>query len=158
MSTRRTALVAAFERQMRVQVLRTVTNMQVIATRAGINMVDMQCLSLLTLDGPSTPSQIAATMAIGKGGAVTAMIDRLEKAGYLRRTRDPHDRRKVLVEVVLDGAPLRRLIDLFQPSAAAFAGVLTDYTDEQIELFVDYFERSNDAFDVMLSEAADQQQ
>ncbi|HEY4460827.1 MAG TPA: MarR family transcriptional regulator [Pseudonocardiaceae bacterium] len=156
MSTRRTALVGALERQTRVQVLRTVTNMQVIATRAGINMIDMQCLSLLTLDGPSTPSQIAATMAIGKGGAVTAMIDRLEKAGYLRRTRDPYDRRKVLVEVVLDGAPFRRLVGLFQPSAAAFTGVLADYTDEQLELLVDYFERSNEAFGVMLSEPADE--
>lgn len=152
MSTRRPALVAALDRQTRVQILRTVTNMQVIATRAGINMIDMQCLSLLTLEGPSTPSQIAATMAIGKGGAVTAMIDRLEKAGYLRRTRDPHDRRKVLVEAILDGPPFRRLVELFQPAAAAFTGVLADYTDEQLELLVEYTERGNEAFAAMLAE------
>lgn len=152
MSTRRPALVAALDRQTRVQILRTVANMQVIATRAGINMVDMQCLSLLTLEGPSTPSHIAATMAIGKGGAVTAMIDRLEKAGYLRRTRDPHDRRKVLVEAILDGPPFQRLFELFQPAAAAFTDVLAGYTDEQIELLVDYTERGNDAFAALLAE------
>jgi DNA-binding MarR family transcriptional regulator len=154
MSTRRTALVAELDRQTRVQVLRTVTNMQVIATRAGINMVDIQCLSMLALDGPSTPSQIAETMAIGKGGAVTAMIDRLEKAGYLRRTRDPHDRRKVLVEAVLDGQPFQRLAELFQPAATAFGDVLADYTDEQIELLVDYAERNNAAFGALLAERA----
>jgi DNA-binding MarR family transcriptional regulator len=154
MSTRRTALVAALDRQSRVQILRTVTNMQVIATRAGINVIDMQCLSLLTLDGPSTPSQIAATMAIGKGGAVTAMIDRLEKAGYLRRTRDPHDRRKVLVEAVLDGPPFGRLAELFEQTATAFTKILADYTDDQLELLVGYLERGNDAFATLLAEQA----
>lgn len=155
MSTRRPALLAAIERQSRTQALRIMTNMQVIATRAGINVTDLQCLTLLTLDGPRTPSQIAATMAIGKGGAVTAMIDRLEKAGYLRRTRDQHDRRKVLVDVVLDGPPFLRLAKLFEPTAAAFTTVLADYADDDIELVVDYLQRSNDAFDAMLTEPAD---
>ncbi len=150
-STRRHALVDALDRQSRIQVLRTVTNLQVIATRVGLNMTDMQCLSLLTLDGPMTPSQIAEAMAMSKGGAITAMIDRLERAGYLRRTRDPGDRRKVLVEPLADDAPLRRVVELFKPTAAAFASVLDDYTDEQLEVIIDYLRRGNDLFADLLA-------
>lgn len=146
MSTRRDALVTALERQSRIEVLATVMNMQVIATQAGINMTDVQCLNLLTLEGPLTPSQIAQAMAMSKGGAITAMIDRLEKGGYLRRTRDPHDRRKVLVEVETDGEPLRRLADLFTPIGAGFTSVAADYTDDQLEVVVDYLTRNNETF------------
>ena len=154
MSTRRDALVTALERQSRIQVLATVMNMQVIATQAGVNMTDVQCLNLLTLEGPMTPSQIAQAMAMSKGGAITAMIDRLEKAGYLRRTRDQHDRRKVLVEAEIDGEPLRRLADLFTPIGAGFTSVAADYTDDQLEVVVDYLTRNNDTFIKQLAELA----
>ena len=146
MSTRRDALVTALERQSRIQVLGTVMNMQVIATKAGLNMTDMQCLNLLTIEGALTPSQIAQAMAMSKGGAITAMIDRLEKGGYLRRARDPHDRRKVLIKAELDGEPFRRLADLFTPIGEGFAKVTEDYTDDQLATVVDYVTRNNETF------------
>lgn len=145
MSTRRRAeLEAALDRATRFSVLQTVLRIQAIATRVGINATDVQCLNLLSLDGPRTPSQLADTMSLSKGGAITAMIDRLENAGYVRRTRDPHDRRQVLVEVV-DGEPMRHLIEIFRPIGEAFVGVLADYTDEQIEFITDYTTRCNKA-------------
>ncbi len=156
MSTRRPELVAALGRQSQIQVLRTVTNMQLIASRAGINVTDMQCLGLLTLEGSMTPSQIAQTMGISKGGAVTAMIDRLERGGYLRRARDPHDRRKVLVELVVGGTPFQSLAELFRPVEAAFTGVLEGYTEKEIELLIGYLQRNNDSFAALLAAQAEQ--
>ncbi|MBV8931125.1 MAG: MarR family transcriptional regulator [Kutzneria sp.] len=145
MSTpRRTQLKAALDRANRINVLLTVMNMHSIAVRAGINSTDVQCINLLSLDGPLTPSRLAETMGMSKGGAVTAMVDRLEKAGYVRRTRDPHDRRQVLIEIV-DGEPFRRLAELFLPLRDTADSVLTEYTDEQLEFIVDFTVRNNDA-------------
>jgi DNA-binding MarR family transcriptional regulator len=146
MSTRRRVrLEAALDRATRISVLLTVLHMQAVAARVGINATDLQCLNLLSLDGPMPPSRLAETMTISKGGAITAMIDRLENAGYVRRTRDPHDRRRVLVEIV-DGDPFRHLVEVFRPVGEAFVGMLADYTDEQIEFLTDYTTRSNNAF------------
>jgi len=137
-------LEAILDRATRIQVVTTVLTMHAIATCAGINTTDVQCLNLLVLDGPMTPSQLAATMTLSKGGAVTAMIDRLEKAGYLRRTRDPQDRRQVRVEII-EGEPIRQLANLFQPLADTFATLVTNYTDDQIEFLAHHTTRSNNA-------------
>jgi DNA-binding MarR family transcriptional regulator len=143
-NSRRDELEDEVNRAMRIQVMRAVLLTQAIAAQSGANPADVQALNLLTLQGPMTPSRLAEAMAMTKGGAITAMVDRLEKAGYVRRTRDPADRRQVLVEPVL-GAPLRRLMARFDPVGRALAGVLEQYTDEQLELIFEFTERTNDA-------------
>jgi DNA-binding MarR family transcriptional regulator len=122
----------------------TVMFIQAVAARVSANPTDLQCLNLLTLQGPMTPSRLAEAMAITKGGAITAMVDRLEKAGYVRRTRDPRDRRQVLVDTV-DDAPLRQLVARFSPIGERLTGLLAHYTDEELEVILDFAARSNDA-------------
>lgn len=141
---RRAALEDDVNRAVRIQVMRSVMLNQAIAARAGVNAADLQCLNLLTLEGPMTPSRLAEAMTLTKGGAITAMIDRLEQAGYVRRTRDPGDRRQVLVEAV-EATPLRQLAARFDPAGQALAGLLTSYTDEQLELILEFTVRSNEA-------------
>jgi hypothetical protein len=143
-NSRRAELEDQVNRAMRVQVMRTVLLIQAIATQAGANAADVQCLNLLTVQGPMTPGRLAEAMAITKGGAITAMVDRLEKAGYVRRTSDPSDRRKVLVEPVF-GAPLQGLMARFEPAGEALSGVMERYTDAQLELILEFTERNNEA-------------
>ncbi|MFE2750861.1 MarR family winged helix-turn-helix transcriptional regulator [Actinosynnema sp. NPDC059335] len=70
-----------------------------VAERMGLSATDEKCLDLaLRSGGPITAGRIAELSGLSTG-AVTGVIDRLERAGYVRRVRDPHDRRKVLVEV-----------------------------------------------------------
>jgi DNA-binding MarR family transcriptional regulator len=97
----------------------TVRLFQSVAARAGLGVVDAQCAVLLGLDGPRTPGQLARAVGVSTGGAITAVIDRLEAAGLARRTQDPGDRRRVLVEPV-PGA-LDRLAAHAGPAAAALA-------------------------------------
>jgi DNA-binding MarR family transcriptional regulator len=99
------------------------------ASKAGMNVTDAQCVNLLDLDGPMTPGQLAQTMGITTGGAITAVIDRLEKAGFVRRTRDPDDRRRVIVE--LNPEALDRYGHYFEPIARASAEIFSSYTEEQ---------------------------
>jgi hypothetical protein len=58
---------------------------------------DLICMCLLQLNGPATPGWLAEKTGLTTG-AVTGMIDRLERAGYVRRQPDPTDRRRVIVQ------------------------------------------------------------
>lgn len=123
---------------------------QAIAAQAGINPTDLQCLTLLTLEGPMTPSRLAEAMVMTKGGAITAMVDRLEKAGYLRRIRGVRDRRQVLVEIVW-AEPLHRLMAYYEPVGDALADVLADYADEELDLIVEFTARNNNVLDAVVN-------
>ena len=91
---------------------------QAIADRLGLNVTDHKCIDLLLLKGPQTAGELAAQTGLTTG-AITAVIDRLEKAGFAHRQDDPRDRRRVIVEVI----PKRvgEIARLFEPFAAAFA-------------------------------------
>lgn len=69
---------------------------QVVADKVGLHPTDAECLDYLLLNGAATAGQLATLTGLTTG-AVTAVIDRLEKAGYVKREQDPKDRRKVLV-------------------------------------------------------------
>src|SRR5215203_7135878 len=68
------------------------------AERLGVNRTDLHCLNIIENSGGLTAGQLAAEAGLTTG-AVTGVIDRLERAGYARRTQDRADRRRVKVEV-----------------------------------------------------------
>ena len=68
------------------------------AERLGVNRTDLHCLNAIENAGGLTAGELAA--AAGRtSGAVTGVVDRLERAGFARRVPDPDDRRRVKVEV-----------------------------------------------------------
>jgi DNA-binding MarR family transcriptional regulator len=140
----RAKLIAELGHQARVSTAWTVLLHHAIASRSGINVTDMQCINLLQLRGPMTPGQLAEAMFLTTGGAITAVIDRLEKAGMVRRSRDDADRRRVIVEATKD-APVAELGARFQPVAEAYNELLESYTDEQLEVILDYLAHNNEA-------------
>ncbi|MEU5877436.1 MarR family transcriptional regulator [Spirillospora sp. NPDC047279] len=111
------------------------------ASKAGMNVTDAQCINALTLDGPQTPGQLAQLLGVTTGGAITAVIDRLEKAGYVRRTRDPDDRRRVIIELVPENAG--RFARYFEPIGRAFGEKLSSYSDDELTFLVGYVADNN---------------
>ncbi|MEV4178073.1 MarR family transcriptional regulator [Nonomuraea sp. NPDC049709] len=83
-----------------VQELQDATDVidELAARRLGINRTDLRCLSRLSARGPLTATELAAAAGL-TGGAMTTVIDRLERAGLARRHRDEADRRRVLVHL-----------------------------------------------------------
>jgi DNA-binding MarR family transcriptional regulator len=79
------------------------------ADRVGISARDLECLDFIVMKGRVTAGELAALTGLTTG-AVTGLIDRLEKAGLAKRERDERDRRKVhvrtLPRVEQDIAPL----------------------------------------------------
>src|SRR5687767_15738873 len=74
-----------------------------IAARAGITPTDLESLDLLRRLGPMTAGRLAELTGLTTG-AITGMIDRLERRGYARREADPSDRRRVIVHADLERA------------------------------------------------------
>ncbi|MDG4824854.1 MarR family transcriptional regulator [Asanoa sp. WMMD1127] len=83
-----------------VQELQDATDLidELAARRLGINRTDLRCLSRLSARGPQTASELAVAAGL-TGGAMTTAVDRMERAGLVRRVRDTTDRRRVLVHL-----------------------------------------------------------
>jgi DNA-binding MarR family transcriptional regulator len=114
---------------------------QAVAQRLGINSTDLECLDLV-VRGPVTAGVLAEATGLTTG-AITGVIDRLERAGFACRERDPSDRRKVLVRAL----PVveERIAPLFEPMQRAAMGTLSPYRDEDLALFLDFFIRAREA-------------
>lgn len=72
------------------------------ADKVGLSLTDMQIIHMLQLYGPATPGRLAVWSGLSTGG-VTVALDRLQKAGYIRREPNPADRRSLIVTL----APVR---------------------------------------------------
>jgi DNA-binding MarR family transcriptional regulator len=109
-----------------------------VARRLGVNRTDLRCLDVL-FDGPQSAGQLADEAGVSPA-AMTTALDRLERAGYVRRIPDPDDRRRVLVEVT----PLARQAawPLYAPLADRTTEFLSPYDDEQLALMRDYLRAS----------------
>lgn len=70
-----------------------------IAQRNGLHVTDAECIDFLLEMGPSTAGALAKATGLTTG-AITNVIDRLERAGFVKRNPDPNDRRKVVVSYV----------------------------------------------------------
>jgi DNA-binding MarR family transcriptional regulator len=99
------------------------------AARLGVSLTDLQCLNIVESRKGVTAGELATESGLTTG-AVTAVIDRLERAGFARRVRDEHDRRKVKVEVTDEFYARARAI--WGPIAAQWHSMLTEgfSTDE----------------------------
>jgi DNA-binding MarR family transcriptional regulator len=106
------------------------------ATKAlGINRTDGRAVDIVDREGPLTAGRLAELCGITTA-AVTALLDRLEKAGYARRVADPGDRRRVLVELT----PLteQRIAELYGPLGELGRERVERYTIEELELLIEF--------------------
>lgn len=110
-----------------------------VARLVGLNSTDLECLDLLLLTGVTTAGQLAAHCGLTTG-AMTAVIDRLERAGFARRRRDLTDRRRVLVEAM--PRVVQEIGPLYRPLALATGALHEQYDDKQLALVADYLSRA----------------
>ena len=105
---------------------------------AGLNTTDMECLRLLFLKGTASPTELARQTGL-TSGATTAMLDRLEKAGLLERHPNPDDRRGTLITPAKSAAA--RAASWFESARNAQDELLSSYSESELEIIADVFER-----------------
>lgn len=72
------------------------------AHQLGVGTTDLDALLQLAQDEPVTPGQLRAHLQLTTG-AITAVTDRLDAAGYLTRLQHPTDRRSLLLVLTPTG-------------------------------------------------------
>jgi DNA-binding MarR family transcriptional regulator len=139
---RREDLIAALNTAMRDTSGQSVMYSQAVAQRLGINSTDLECLDHIVLRGPLTAGALAEATGLTTG-AITGVIDRLERAGFARRERDPEDRRKVTVST--EPVVFQRIAPLFEPMQRAAMAAVAPYSEDELALLLDFFTRVRQA-------------
>ena len=135
----RAALLAALDRQIRAMSAQAILLSQAVADRLPVNSTDLECLDLLVLEGPLTAGRLAERSGLTTG-AITGVIDRLERAGYARRVADPADRRRVIVEPRPEG--VREIAPLYASLVQAMQALYARYSDQELATILDFTARA----------------
>ena len=106
---------------------------QAVADRFGLGPSDIKCLDLARAEPDLTAGRIAEATGLS-ASAVTSVLDRLERAGFIERVRGTEDRRKVHVRST--GRHEAALGAVFAEVAAGFAAAAARYSDTQLQAYV----------------------
>jgi DNA-binding MarR family transcriptional regulator len=97
--------------------------------RFGINRTDLRALDLIGQAGVISPTALAVALGMSTG-ATSAVLDRLETAGYARREPDPGHRRRTLVRQTPTAEELGQVI--FGPVIGGTISEALGYPDEAL--------------------------
>jgi DNA-binding MarR family transcriptional regulator len=136
---RLTAAIRESLRELRIQL--SLLNHQVGA-RVELRDVDLDCLDLISRYGPLSPSALARRAGLHPA-TMTGILDRLERAGWVSRDRDPSDRRAVVVRALRDRGT--ELFRLYGGMNTSIDQICAGYSDDQLELLADFLRRATDA-------------
>jgi DNA-binding MarR family transcriptional regulator len=126
---------------------------QAVADALGLNRTDMRCLDILDREGPLAAGQLAAATGLTTA-AITTVLDRLERAGYARRTRDSGDRRRVLVELTPESA--RGAAAFYREHARRGEQLLDRYTADQLEMLLEFVRQGREFNELKAAELEEQ--
>jgi len=112
-----------------------------IASKLHLNATDLRCRELLCHTGPITAGKLAQLTHLTTG-AITGVIDRLEKAELVERVQDPNDRRKVIIEPLFERDD--QITDLFKPLSDSLSTIFNQYSDEQLTLLFKFWNDINE--------------
>ena len=123
--------------------------LQSVGEHIDLGPVEMDFLDLISRRAPVTPGELATATGFSPA-TVTGILDRLEEGGWIKRTRDVGDRRKVLVDVEMKRAP--ELGRLYGGMLARLHDILEQYDDEQLAVLVEFLKQVRNAGDHSIEE------
>ncbi|MFF1379615.1 MarR family transcriptional regulator [Streptomyces sp. NPDC058308] len=114
---------------------------QEFAKNLGLSVTDLVCFAYILRagDSPVTAGDLAGRAHVTTG-AVTGILNRLERGGFVTRRPDPTDRRRVRVTALPDAA--ERVRSVYEPYNARLADLFAEYTPEEIALLTDWCTRA----------------
>ena len=128
-------LLAALGRVARLYSTQTVLYTQAIADQLGVNLTELVCMGVLSITGPITAGRLAQLTGLTTG-AITGVVDRLVKVGYVTRAQDPSDRRRVIIAP--RQAAGEEIAPLFIPMLQKVSETVESYSDAELAVIVDY--------------------
>jgi DNA-binding MarR family transcriptional regulator len=114
----------------------TVMFHQVVADELGLYITDHKCMDIIHRFGAMPAGRLGEMTGLTTG-AITGMIDRLEKAGYVKRANDPKDRRKTIVEPIRNKKLERKIEMTFTPIHERMHKFLSSYSDSELTFLLE---------------------
>lgn len=136
----RAALLEALDHAIRTMTGNAVLLSQAVADRAGLHPSDLEALDLLVREGSMPAGRLAERTGLTTG-AVTGLVDRLERRGYARRVADPADRRRVIIEPETERAEAE-LAPAYDELRDAMDALYARYSDADLGVILDFIRRS----------------
>lgn len=133
---KREEIIQAISGKFREMSTETIMLHQAVADVLGLHITDHKCLDLIYCFGGMPAGRLAELTGLTTG-AVTGIIDRLEKAGYVRRTNDPKDRRRTIVEPTRNKKLEKKIEVLFIPLRDRMHKLLSSYSDIELAFLLD---------------------
>lgn len=119
---------------------RTVLYQQNVASSLGLYNNDFISVDILREKGPITAGELSKLTGLTTG-SVTALIDRLEKIGYVRRQSDPSDRRRVII--VPEYEQKEEVSNTYHPLHTAMVKLASSYNPEELELITQFLGKAS---------------
>lgn len=135
MAADRDGLIEALVREMPWYVSAAVRYQIAIADQLGMPPADVHAVSALLEFGPIGARQLADLMGMTTG-AVTRLVDRLERGGYVYRDPDPGDRRRVVLRVVPKGVD--EISQYYASMGTRWEAQVAGYSDAQLRFLLEF--------------------
>lgn len=134
-------IIQAINQKFREMSTETIMFHQAVADVLGLHITDHKSLDLIYRYGPMPAGRLAELTGLTTG-AVTGIIDRLEKAGYVRRVNDPKDRRITIIEPTRNKKLERKLEVIFTPFSKRIHKLLSSYSNSELTFLFDVLTKS----------------
>jgi DNA-binding MarR family transcriptional regulator len=141
--SKREEIIQAIIDKRREMSTETIMFHQAVADVLGLHITDHKCLDLIRQYGAMPAGKLAELTGLTTG-AVTGTIDRLEKAGYVRRANDPKDRRRTIVEPTKNKKLERKIEAIFIPFHERMHKLLSSYSDSELAFLLDVLTKTLD--------------
>ena len=132
--------VDELEREMRLMSSFDSLFSHAVAERAGKHSTDIETMDLLNVLGPMTAGQLSQMTGLSSG-ATTRLIDRLARAGFVRRVPDETDRRRVHIEPIDEN--LETIGQMYTPMAESLGRLWASFSDEDLAVILRFVRESN---------------
>jgi DNA-binding MarR family transcriptional regulator len=140
---KREEIIQAVIEKRREMSTETIMFHQAVADILGLHITDHKCLDLIHRYGAMPAGRLAELTGLTTG-AVTGIIDRLEEAGYVRRTDDPKDRRRIIVEPTKNKKWERKIEAIFIPLHERMHKLLSSYSESELAFLLDVLTKTLD--------------
>ena len=114
---------------------------QAVSEEVGLSSTELLAMDLISRERQVPAGFLARELSLTTG-AITGLVDRLERAGFARRAADPTDRRIVLVTAT---AKERQVGELYAPLAGALRRTVEGYTEKDLATLTDFIRKLRSA-------------